>query len=161
MALIRWNPFGVHAWDPLEDMDARWLERMMGDAMQGSMKAFAPAMDIYETKDSVVAELPLAGVDPEKVEISIEDNTLTVKGGSEQKTEVDEKNYYRREVRHGSFYRAVTLPVPVVKDKASAVSEHGVLKITIPKAPEVKAKTVPVKVKIVSLREMSRRDTKK
>ncbi len=148
MSLIQWRPFGWAMRDPFEEM-----EHMISDfpsMAPGRMSVFAPAVDMYEKDGNVVVEMPLAGVDPEKVEITIEDNTLTVKGGSESKTEVDEKNYYRKEVRGGSFYRAVSLPAPVLKDKASASSENGILKITLPKAPEVKTKTVPVKVKVAS-----------
>lgn len=144
MSLIRWSPMGMM--DPFEEMQRVMSE--MPNMAQGQMKVFAPALDMYEKGDSVVAEMPLAGVDPEKVEVHIEDNTLIVKGSSGSETELDEKNYYRKEVRSGSFYRAVSLPVPVVKDKASATSENGILKITIPKAPEVKAKNVPIKIKI-------------
>ncbi len=144
MGIIQWRPMGIV--DPFEEMQRMMSE--MPNMAQGHMKVFAPALDIYEKGDSVVAEMPLAGVDPEKVEVHIEDNTLTVKGTSGGETEVDEKNYYRKEVRHGSFYRAVNLPVAVLKDKAQAVSENGILKITIPKTPETKAKNVPVKIKI-------------
>jgi HSP20 family protein len=142
MAIIQWRPFGWMQ-DPFESAFDE-----LENVMPAKLTTFTPAVDIYQTEKDVIVEMPLAGVDPEKVEIAIEDNTLTVKGSSEKKTEVDEKNYYRKEVRSGSFYRAVSLPVPVVKDKASAVSENGILKISVPKAPEVKAKTVPVKVKI-------------
>ncbi len=144
MSIMQWHPMGIM--DPFEEMQRMMSE--MPNMAQGQMKIFAPALDIYEKGDNVVAEMPLAGVDPENVEVNIEDTTLIVKGSSGSATEVDEKNYYRKEVRQGSFYRAVALPVPVLKDKASAVSENGILRITIPKAPEVKAKHVPIKVKI-------------
>jgi len=60
---------------------------------------------------------------------------------------VEEKNYYRKEVRSGGFYRSVALPTRVVGDKASAESKAGMLKITIPKAPEVRPKTVKIVAK--------------
>lgn len=144
MGIMQWRPTGMM--DPFEEMQRMMSE--MPNMAQHQMKIFAPALDIYEKGDSVVAEMPLAGVDPEHVEVHIEDNTLIVQGSSGSETELDEKNYYRKEVRQGSFYRAVPLPMAVVKDKAQAVSENGILRITIPKAPEAKAKHVPIKIKI-------------
>ena len=144
---MRWHPSDA-LMDPFEEM-----QRMMGEMpsrMQGMIKVFAPAIDMYQEGNTIVAVMPLAGVDPTKVEVEIVDTTLTVKGISGAQTEVDEKNYYRKEVRSGSFYRAVNLPVAVLKDKATATSENGILKITIPKAPEAKAKNVPVKIKIIN-----------
>ncbi len=138
MPIIRWRPW---EWEPFEEID-RFFEEFPRLPERG----FVPALDIYQTKDSVVVETPLAGVDPEDVDISIEDSVLTIKGKTERKTEIDEKDFYRKEVRYGSFYRSVHLPVPVVGDKAEAKSENGMLKITIPKAPEVKAKAIKVRV---------------
>jgi HSP20 family protein len=134
MNLIRWTP----SFDPFEEFD-RSLTSMQ-------MQSFAPAMDVYQTKDAVMVEAPLAGIDPNDVEISIENDVLTIKGKSEKKTEVDDKDYYRKEIRRGSFYRSVQLPTHVISDKASANYENGILKIEIPKAEEVKPKTIKIGV---------------
>jgi HSP20 family protein len=107
--------------------------------------AFSPAMDVYEDKDSVVVETPLAGIDPDKVNIEIEDNILKVSGKSEHSSEVDDKRFYRREWRTGSFYRAVALPKAVDGSKAEASYDKGVLKITIPRREEAKPKAIKVK----------------
>ncbi|MDD5342203.1 MAG: Hsp20/alpha crystallin family protein [Patescibacteria group bacterium] len=138
MAIIRWRP-SIEPWD---DMD-RWLSEF-GPFQKG---AFVPAIDVYQTKDSVVVETPLAGFKTEDVNISIENDVLTVEGGSEKKSEVDEKDYYRKEIRSGSFHRSVVLPTAVKGDRAQAVFENGVLKITIPKEERVKPKTVKIQVK--------------
>lgn len=137
--LIKWTPFME---EPFEEFD----KLFNAVAPVGGVRGFVPAVDVYETKDAVVVETPLAGIDPEKVDVSIENDMLTVKGEQEQKSEVEEKNYYRKEVRAGSFYRTVALPTHVVGDKASASYENGILTISVPKAPEAKAKTVKVKV---------------
>jgi len=141
MAMIRWRP----SWD--WDMDRFFEDWPNLPAMPGKMGGFTPAIDIYQDKDNVIAETPLAGVDPEKVNISIENDVLKIEGKAEHQSEVDEKNYYRKEVRYGSFYRAVALPAHVKGDKAEANFENGMLKITIPKAEEVKPKTIKVTVK--------------
>lgn len=136
MALIRWTPFGD-------------MEKFFDDELfpKTGKDVFTPPLDVYEEKDSVVAEVPLAGIDPEKVEISIENDVLTVKGESEEKKEVKKKNYYRKEVHAGSFFRSVTLPVSVEGSKAVAESKDGLMIITVPKAERAKAKKIPVKVK--------------
>ena len=109
---------------------------------------FAPALDIYQDKDSVVVEAPLAGIDPANVEIAVENDVMTIKGVMEKKSEVEEKDYYRREVRGGSFYRAVQLPAHVIGDQAEATYEKGVLKIAIPRAPESKPKKIEIRSKL-------------
>jgi len=105
-----------------------------------------PAMDVYQTDKAVIVEMPLAGIKPENVEVNLEKGVLTVLGKSNKEHEVDEKNYYRKEVRSGSFYRQVALPAPVADDKVKAEFEDGVLKITCPKTEPTKAKKVSVKV---------------
>jgi len=111
----------------------------------GEMEGFTPAIDVYQTKDKVVVETPLPKIDPEKVDISIENDILTIKGETEKRTEVEEKNYYRKEVRHGSFYRSLALPVKVIAEKATATYDKGILKIEVPKTPEIKGRTIKVK----------------
>lgn len=107
---------------------------------------YAPAVDVYQTDNDVVVETPLAGVDPEQVNIAIEGDMLTIRGHLEERKEVKEKEYYRREVRTGEFVRSVDLPVPVQSDKAVAASKNGMLKITVPKAEHAKPKTIKVAV---------------
>ena len=140
-ALIKWSPF----FEGFEDM-----EKMMNEylpSVHGRQSGFVPAIDMYEDKDSVIVESQLAGIDPEMVDISIENDVLCIKGKSEKKSEVEDKNYYRKEIRHGSFYRSIPLPTHVLGDKASAVAEDGVLRSTIPKASEAKPKTIKIQTK--------------
>ncbi len=141
MALIKWTPF----LEPFEDMDKMFSEFM--PTLRGIEAGFMPAIDVYEDKNNVIVETQLAGVDPEKVDISVENDVLSIKGESEKKSEVEEKNYYRKEIRRGSFYRSVPLPAHVVGEKASASAEDGVLKVVIPKALEAKPKTIKIKTK--------------
>jgi len=138
-ALIRWTPF----LEPFEEMD-----KMLNElpAMRGQA-GFIPAVDMYENKDNVIVETQLAGIDPEKVNISIENDVLCIKGQSEKKSEIEEKNYYRKEIRRGSFYRSIPLPTRVLGDRAVATADDGVLKISIPKAPEGKPKSIKIRTK--------------
>ena len=135
MNIIRWRPA----------MDAdRWFDDMVPSSFMGVN--FTPAVDVYQRKDAVVVESPLAGIDPDKVNISIEDDVLTIEGAMEKKTEVDEKNYYRKEIRSGMFHRSVGLPTAVNGNKAEATFDKGLLTITIPKAEHVKPTTIKVNV---------------
>jgi len=115
--------------------------------LRENQMGFTPAVDMYEDKDNVIVETQLAGIDPEKVNIAIENDILTIKGESEKKSEVEDKNYYRKEIRRGSFYRSIPLPAHVSGDKAAAIAQDGVLKISIPKAPELKPQVIKIEKK--------------
>ena len=133
MAIIRQAPL----LEPFEDFD-----KLFEEFPVPSTKGFTPAIDVYQTKDNVVVETPLAGADPSHVEVAIENDVLTIKGETKKESEVEEKNYYRTEIRSGGFYRSVALPTHVSGEKAKAESVNGMLKITVPKAPVVKPKTI-------------------
>lgn len=130
---------------PFDDMDSVFNEMMPSRLMKG-LPGFMPAVDIYETKSDVIVEMSVPHIDADKVDLSIENNLLHMKGSTEKKSEVDDKNYYRREIRTGSFYRTIALPTDVLGEKASAVHENGVLRVTIPKANP--KETAPVKIKV-------------
>ncbi|MFA5029448.1 MAG: Hsp20/alpha crystallin family protein [Patescibacteria group bacterium] len=139
MALIKWTPFPFA--EPYDEMDKFF------ESWPALANNFTPAIDVYQDKEAVIVEAPLAGIDPEKIDIAIENDVLTIKGENEKKSEVDEKNYYRKEVRHGSFYRAVQLPTRVAGDAAQATYNKGILTIRIPKSPEAKPKSIKVQIK--------------
>lgn len=103
-------------------------------ARQGT--SIIPPVDMYETDEAVIVETPMPGIPEKNIELSIDNGALTIKATSERKTEVDEKSYYRKEVRHGSMFRQVPLPARVQQEGATAKVENGVLKISLPKAKE-------------------------
>jgi HSP20 family protein len=105
----------------------------------------APTLDVYETPENVVVKAVVPGIKPEDVDITVTGNVLTLTGEAKEETETKEKNYLRRETRIGSFSRTLELPVGLVSDKADAKFENGVVTITLPKAEEVKPKTIKVK----------------
>lgn len=114
-----------------------------------TFRAEEPAVDVYQDKDNLYVEIPLTGIKPEDVEISIEENILNISGKSEEKKEVKEKDYLRKEIRRGGFKRVIKLPVKVQEDKAAAEIVSGLLKITIPKVAKAlpKTKKIPIKIK--------------
>lgn len=131
MSLIPWTPF---------------LDTF--DSLEKNFSSFVPAIDVYEEKDLVVVEATLAGIKPENVAINIHDDVLTLEGQRESSSEIEEKNYYRKEVRSGSFHRSIVLPTAVMADKAKANFENGLLKIVLPK--EERAKPTSIKIDINS-----------
>lgn len=137
MKLVRYNP----VWDLLDEMEG--FDKLIPSINQ---KSFMPALDIYETDKAVVVEIPLAGVKPEDVEVGVEKGVLTLKGESKKEHEIDDKNYYRKEIRSGSFYREVALPTAVVESQVKAEFEDGILKIIAPKADKTKVKKINVKI---------------
>jgi HSP20 family protein len=144
MALIPWRPGWLfRPWEDWEDIE-RWFEERWPELKTAE---FVPPVDIYEKGNNVIVETPITGIEPDKVDVSVEDNTLILKGRSEKRSEVEEKDYYRKEVRYGSFYREVSLPTKVIGDRAEATYEDGLLRIVIPKAEEAKERKVKIKIK--------------
>ena len=129
--------------DPFDEMD----NFFRGFPMSKQATSFVPSLDIYQDKNNVIVEAPLSGIKPEDVKISIENDVLTLEGKTGKQSEVDEKNYYRKEVSHGSFHRSVALPTVVNGSKAKAEYEDGILKITIPKEEKAKSKIVNIEIK--------------
>ncbi|RJQ35131.1 Hsp20/alpha crystallin family protein [Candidatus Parcubacteria bacterium] len=129
MSLIPWSPF----LDTFESLEKGWQN-------------FIPAMDVYEEKDNVVVEATLAGIKPEDVDIKVHDDVLTIEGQRQTSSEIDEKNYYRKEVRSGSFHRSIVLPTSVQADKAQAEFENGLLKIVLPKEEKEQARSIKINV---------------
>jgi HSP20 family protein len=143
MSLIKWNPYN----DSFNFDDIDKVFNQMLPAVRSGQFGFTPAVDMYEEKDNIIVETQLAGIDPEKINISIENDVLCLQGEAEKKSEIDEKNYYRKEIRRGTFYRSIPLPTKVDGDKASAINEDGILKISVPKAAETKPRSIKIKTK--------------
>jgi len=106
---------------------------------------FNSGLDLYETPESVVAEVAVPGLNPEDIAINLVDNILTISG--ETKTEKKEgREYHQRELRYGKFSQSVALPTAVQADKAEASFKHGILTVTLPKAEEAKPKQIKIKL---------------
>jgi len=112
-------------------------------------KSEEPAVDIYQDKNNLYVEISLSGIKPGDIKISIENNILNIEGKTEEKKELKEQDYLRKEIRRGSFSRAIRLPVPVKESAAKAASLDNILKITIPKVAKSisKGKEIPIKIK--------------
>lgn len=103
-------------------------------------------VDIYDKGDSIVIQSTVAGVSPEDLDVSITNDSVTIRGGRERKEEVEEKNFYYKELFWGSFARSIVLPEEIEEDAAEATLKHGLLTIHLPKRR--KGVTQKVKVKV-------------
>ena len=146
MSLIRWRSEGP---------ELGGLQHRMNDLFEsffregGSMAEragdWAPALDMKETPETLVVEVDVPGIDPAQVEVSVVGDTLTLKGHKQEERERKSDACRWTERRFGSFYRAMTLPVPVRADDVTAAAKDGVLTITLPKSVAAQPRKVDVK----------------
>ena len=108
----------------------------------GEQGAF-PAVDLYDTEGALVARIDLPGVSSEDVEVSTNNDTLTISG--EVKPDTEEGEVVWQERGHGRFYRSFKLPVTIKADEVDAKFKGGVLRIEMPKTDELKSRTIKVK----------------
>lgn len=144
----------INRWDPFQD--ALTLREAMNQLFEdsfvrdlpasGNNKNFVPALDLSETPDAFVVEAAVPGLKPEDLNITVENNILTISGEMRQNNETKDRNYHRVERRYGSFQRTVSLPNTVKADAINASLENGVLHLNIPKAEEVKPRRISVNV---------------
>jgi HSP20 family protein len=140
-------------WEPMREMVTlrEAMDRLFDDAFTRPLGLTddwrGPAIDMYQTDDEVVVKAALPGIKADEVQINVTGDLLTIKGETKEGSETKDKNYHIREQRWGAFERSVMLPTAVVSDKAKAEFEDGVLTVTLPKAEEVKPKTITVKAK--------------
>jgi HSP20 family protein len=107
--------------------------------------AWNPSVDIYENKDQLVLEAELPGMKREDFELSVENNVITLRGERHFEKRDEADNYHRVERAYGSFTRSFTLPNTITGEGASADYRNGVLRVTLPKREETKARRIEVK----------------
>lgn len=143
--LTRWNP--VREMVGMRDE----MDRIFDDFFSRSPMTFegygSINLDMMQTEDDVVVKASIPGVKADEINISVTGDTLTIRAEVKSEEKVEKADYHLREIRQGTFARSVLLPCPVVSDKASAEFENGILRLSLPKAEEVKPKTITVKAK--------------
>ncbi len=135
-------------WEPVREM----MDRLFDDAFTRPISLrdggwSAPAVNMYQTDDEVVVKATLPGFKADEVQINVTGDLLTIRGERKSEEEQKDKSWHIREHRWGSFERSITLPTEVIPDRADAAFENGILTIKLPKAEEVKPKTITVKAK--------------
>ena len=144
MAITRWDPFREVA--ALQNR----VNSLFRDFNEGESSltttGFIPAVDIYEEEKKIVLKLEVPGVPEKDLHVTVENNTLTVKGERKFEKEEKEENFHRIERRYGSFSRAFTLPASVDTESIDAKCENGVLKLELKKKPEAQPKQIKINV---------------
>ena len=158
MTIERRNPEkGLTTWQPsreMEEIGQRFEDVFGRPFLPGIWRAFpseelvwAHAIDVLEKEDKFLVKVELPGVREEDVNVSVVGDTLTIKGERKAESELKEDDYYYCERSYGSFSRSLAVPSNVDAKKIEANYEDGVLKISLPKIPEVKAKRISVAAK--------------
>jgi HSP20 family protein len=154
MGVERWRPWRFERLDPLRDLvDVQNEMNRAFDAYFGRQahpaavdRVWAPAIDIYETKDDLVVTAELPGVREKDVHLSIVGDVLTLRGQRMPEHEVREESYHRIERWSGNFERHIQLPIQVQPDKVRATYRDGVLEIRLPKVEEVKPREIKIEL---------------
>ena len=145
--LSRWDPFG----EMLSLRDA--MNQLLEDSYvspagrrSGGGGVLSMPLDVSETPDAFIVEAVVPGVRPEDLDITIQDNVLTINAETRQEQQAggQQANYHRLERRYGRFSRAIGLPTQVKSDQVRATMENGILRLEIPKAEEVKPRKISV-----------------
>lgn len=145
MSMIRWDPFDDLA-SLRESMDKLFEEFTTRRPHAAGPAVWPPAVEVYETDADIIVKAELPGIDPKNVDIQVADDTLTIKAEAKAEQESKNRNYYVRELRYGSFVRALTLPSSAQGDMAKASYKNGILEIRVPKSERAKPKAVKVDV---------------
>ena len=141
--ITRFDPFRTAG---LHNEVERMFREVMGasETSPATAGAFSPALDVQETPDSYVLHVELPGVSPQEVDITLEENVLTVSGERSFYQESDGEDFRRVERRFGRFHRAVRLPDRVAGEDVTARYADGLLTITVPKAEESKPRRIAI-----------------
>jgi HSP20 family protein len=144
-SLNRWEPFPGAATleEHVNRLFASVLER---SGEQSNLSSWAPTVDIYETAQELVVKADLPDVDPQDLDIRVENNILTIRGERKFEKKVNDENYLRVERAYGSFSRSFSLSSTVNAEAIKADYQNGVLSLTIPKREEAKPKQIKVNV---------------
>lgn len=147
----------THALSPFEEMDRMfdtlfgrswprsWMQPMMPSWPEmPAMNFRMPKIDVIDKDDVVVVRAEVSGVKKEDLEISLGDDTVTIRGCTRHEEKEEKADYYRSEISRGEFSRTVALPSMVDSNKSTAKLENGMLELTLPKVEKSKRHTIKV-----------------
>jgi HSP20 family protein len=155
MFLEKWHPRlpSFRAWDPIGevvDLHKR-MDEIFGEffgrtpaEMAATEAVWSPLVDVHETKEDFRLQVELPGVKQEDIQLTIEGDSLVMKGERKREHEVKEDNYHRIERSYGTFQRSIVLPSVVDPNRVKATYRDGVLQIQLPKKEEAKPKEIKV-----------------
>jgi len=141
--LTRWDPFREMV--NLRNTVDRLFDTTLNDLDSTTQPmTWGLALDVVEQDDAFLVKASVPGINPDDLEITFTDNTLTIKGSTKSENETKDSHYHLRERRYGSFARSITLGSRIKGDAIQAKYEDGVLTLTLPKSEEVKAKRIQI-----------------
>lgn len=144
MTLTRYNPFNLDDFAPPMRLFHDSVNRLLPDA--SASRPWTPSVDVKETEDEIVLLADVPGVDEKKIDIKIEDGTLTLKGERTFEEEKKGEGYHRLERGYGSFVRCFSVPDSVDPEHVAASYKNGVLTVRLPKKEIAKPRTIKVTV---------------
>lgn len=141
-------------WDPVRELLSlqermnrlidQTLSRTHSEVELSSSGAWSPAVDLYESEESLILKAELPEVDHEDIELSIDDDRVTLRGERRLKESVSEKQFLRMERSYGPFHRTFDLPASVDAEKVKAEFRLGILTVTMPKRESEKTRQIPI-----------------
>lgn len=147
MSLIRYNPLGASALQQqINRVFDQFDQDLFGRSEELGRGMFAPPMDVKEDAEAYTVHLEVPGVPRDKIEITLQDGALVIRGSREQKTEASEGQYRRVERSYGSFSRSLSLPRAIDAARVEANLNDGVLMVRLPKAEEAKPRQISIGV---------------
>ncbi len=135
----------TEAFDRLRDEMERLATRFGGNGGTSEGLSWMPLADLEEHDDDFTIRCEMPGVDPENIEVSVDDRTLSIVGRRSERREESDTVSHTSECRYGSYRRSFTLPNEIDASKVSAETANGLLGITVPKGPESAGRRIPVK----------------
>ena len=146
MALVNYEPFSFLTRLQDELSRNRGLWPVLGDEDSSIVTShWVPAVDVKEEANQFVITADIPGVNPKDIEVTAENNMLTIKGERKTESTEEKEGYKRMERSRGTFYRRFSMPDTADVDKIKADSKNGVLQLTIPKRESVKGRKIEVK----------------
>ena len=144
----RWEPFSdLRAMQGAMDRIWRKMEtERHGAAGSPEIEAWAIPLDVTQDGDSTIIRASMPGVSPDGIQVSVEDNLLTIRGETAKEYQTEGDGYLMRERRVGAFHRSLRLPESVDVDGVEPMYEHGILSIVIPKAETKRARQLKVQI---------------
>jgi HSP20 family protein len=148
MSIVRFRPYR-DLWDMYGKINKLFEEDLAREGEEGQMstRCWAPATDIYETKEGYVFKFELPGIAKDDVKVELEGEKLSISGERKEDKEVKREDYHRVERYCGSFARSFQLPKNADGQKVNANMKNGILELRIPKKEEAKAKAIPIEIK--------------
>ena len=141
------DPFGFFQREMNRLFDDAFRAYPVSPATGNGGSFMAPSVDVKETDKTIEIEAELPGMAEKDIHVSLENDVLTIKGEKRLEKEESKKDYHISERSYGSFMRALELPAGIDADKVTAKYENGVLKVTLPKPADAKAKAKTIAVK--------------